>query len=209
MNANQLVQSLWWNGPKWLAYQPLCWPCNKLSQPTSIPEVKVTCNLIPISSQPVEFWNNFFSFHHLTRVLAWIRCFIYNAWNSRRKRTYDEILTSQEINQAKLHLLRLSQKQTFQDVYTALKKERGLPKGHPLAGVDVLLDKDKLLKVSTRVRKAKSPKQLKILIPLSLKSEIMRLLVTTLHQTYSHPGSLSTSLHHWRYLPYHGATQLY
>ena len=82
----------------------------------------------------------------------------------------------------------LSQRQTDGDVYDALRHQQSLPKGHHLARMDVCLDSKKLLRVSSRVCDADSPKQPKTLIPLSLSAELTRLLITTLHQTYSHPG---------------------
>ncbi len=100
----------------------------------------------------------------------------------------NEILQSTEIKNARLHLLCLAQKQSYDDVFEALRHQKSLPKGHSLARKDIFLDCNKLLKVRSRVRDMNTPTQVKSFIPLSLKSELTRLLVKSLHKTYSHPG---------------------
>lgn len=54
--------------------------------------------------------------------------------------------------------------------------------------MEVSLDHHKVLKISSRVRDTHSPKKAKTLIPLSLDSGLTRLLISTLHKTYSQPG---------------------
>ena len=106
MDANQLVRnSLWWNGPKWLAEMPSHWPTDPLTQPSSLPEIKVSCAAIQVIKPTEQLWKNFSSFHRLTRVIAWIRRFIINSQSARNKLVYDDILTSKEIAEAKHHLI--------------------------------------------------------------------------------------------------------
>ena len=67
MDANQLVRnSLWWNDPKWLAKMPSHWPTDPFTQPSSLPEINVSCAAIQDIKPTKQLWKNFSSFHHLT-----------------------------------------------------------------------------------------------------------------------------------------------
>ncbi len=77
----------------------------------------------------------------------------------------------------------------FKDVYKAVSNRRSLPKGHPLYyhNIYMYIDSDYVLHISSCVSRPDSS-QPRTLIPLSLKSYLTKLLVTTLNTTYSHAG---------------------
>ncbi len=179
LNTSSLIKcTLWWKGPPWLLLTPQQWPSNELSQHSQLPEVEVSelC------------WDNFSSFHTLNRTVAWMRRFIKNYQHPLNKRVCSEILQPRDVQCARLHLLRLAQRHSYKDVFEALHHHRSLPKRHNLARMEISLDSDGLLKISSRIRNTASPKTSKQLIPLSLQSTLTRLLVKTLHKSHSHPG---------------------
>ncbi len=76
----------------------------------------------------------------------------------------------------------------YPEVFDCLASGRRLPKQHPLAKFDMSLDKDQLLLISGRIRDPQDSSKSKTLIPLSLKSPLTKLLISTLHRVYSHAG---------------------
>ncbi len=189
--ADQLVNSkLWWEGPPWLVKAPEEWPVKLPTKLSRLPEIKVSCKIVRVQAPPPSLWGDYSSFHHLTRIIAWIRRFTHNSRSPRNQHFHSTILTAREVSEAKLLLLlRISQRETYDDAFKALRHQKDLPKGHSLARMEVSLGADKLLRVSTRVRDKQAPRRAKTLIPLSLEAQLTQLLVTTLHKTYGHPGT--------------------
>jgi len=84
LTANQMVNSrLWWEGPPWLVKTPEEWPVKLPTKPSSIPKIKVSCNIMPVQAPPPSPWGAFSSFHHLTRIIAWIQRFTHNSQSPR------------------------------------------------------------------------------------------------------------------------------
>ncbi len=185
------TQDLWWYGPTWLSLPPQDWPTHQLSPSMNLPETRVVINLASLSpSKPPEptLCEHYSSFEHLTRILSWIRRFINNSRRTFNERTLSKSVTSSEVAETKKFLLRLSQQQTYPEVLQNHSKGKTLSKGHSLSRFRIIIDSDGLIKVCGRLRDSKSPREPKKLIPLSLQSSIVKLLVSTLHQTYLHPG---------------------
>ncbi len=96
-------------------------------------------------------------------------------------------ITSPDTESKKM-LFRLSQREKLADVLEAIHNNKALPRGHVLHKLLITTNNDGLLVVSIRVRDPSSPHKPKLLVLLSKKSNLTKLLVQTLHITYSHAG---------------------
>ena len=85
-------------------------------------------------------------------------------------------------------LLRLAQEETYEDVILSVLKGKHPSQAHPLSHYTLSIDRDGLLKISGRVRDLANPKLARQRVPLSLESNIVRVMIQTLHVTYHHAG---------------------
>ncbi len=188
MSAPDLIaSSLWWSGPPWLSLPPSAWPTHKLSKPSAAicAAIIKPSTFMPTSQSKFldDLWSRFSSFHRLVRVIAWIR-------RLRRKPPDASVthLTSEETSDAKALLFKLAQLQSLPDAYHAALSTSSLPKSNALHKFGLSISDQGYLQLSSRVRNPSKPSQPSKLIPLSPKSPLTRLLVATLHVTYSHAG---------------------
>ncbi len=99
------------------------------------------------------------------------------------------------------HFFRLAQNEHFNEVIKAVKRNSHPPKSHPFSGYNLSLSEDELLLLTTRVRDFRLHSQPKTVIPLSIKSTLVRLYVNELHVQYHHAGpqtllSIIANSHH-------------
>ncbi len=197
LQAKELILSqLWWKGPPWLALPLHQWPNSTITKKNS-EKLEASCLLI----QPELITENHdrkaftkdlctrcSSFHKLTRVLAWIFRFYNNAGSRPTDRICSKTISSTEVLKVKPKLFRLSQLDSFPEAFTATMNKRPPTKGHPLQHCLLQIAEGGHLVVSSRVRDTEDPSQPKLLVPLSSKCPLTKLLIRTLHQTYSHAG---------------------
>ena len=188
MNAPDLVAStLWWSGPPWLSSPPTAWPFRKLSKPSSAicaATIKPSTSMSKAQSHFLDnLWSRFASFHKLVRIIAWIR-----RLRAKPPNCDPNCLNSTEISQAKAVILKLSQLQSLPDAFNAALSNSALSKANALHKFGLSISDQGYLQICSRVRDTSRPSQPSKLIPLSPKSSLTRLLVSTLHVTYSHAG---------------------
>ncbi len=123
MSAKKLINSkLWWHGPDWLLTSTDQWPDQKIDFPEP-PEVKtVVLTAISIPSEPFELLERYFSFNKLTSILTWVKRFVSNLKSPAEDRSLTSHITTQEIEKARIHLLKLSQNHTYSDVIQSVKR---------------------------------------------------------------------------------------
>ena len=193
VRAEELLASkLWWHGPNWLSQPPQNWPPPFRSQPTiSVYTVSVKpCLTLPPSQRAficylASICSSFFS---LVRVL----CYVYRFFNNCRAAAKDRTsgaLTLTDIDHAKSTLYKLSQLETFPEALRAAEKLSPFPRGHPLHHFHVKLSNAGHLVALSRVRNPDSPNSPGELVVLSVKSELTKLLLISLHRSYGHPGT--------------------
>ncbi len=190
MSAKKLINSkLWWHGPDWLLTSTDQWPDQKIYFPEP-PEVKtVVLTAISTPSEPFELLERYSSFNKLTRILTWVKRFISNLKSPAEDRSLTSHITTQEIEKARIHLLKLSQNHTYSDVIQSVKNNKKV-RNHTPSNYNLTINNG-VLYLSGRVRG--NDLQPVKLIPLSLKSPLARLLIYTTHQSQLHPG-ISTLL---------------
>ncbi len=203
-----LSSNLWWSGPPRLKLSPDSWPFQPLpgKHPPAPPVscLSVTCER---DSQEMEFLkdltNRFSSFHHLTRVVAWIQRFHHNSKLRKDDRQILPVLQSSEVSKAKKTLIKLAQQCSFVGVFSLIRQGKTLPQGHSLRHHLLDITDEGLLTVTSRVRKKTDTSQPLHLILLSSKSRLTILLLRTLHKTYGHPGisALSSILGYTYFIP--------
>ena len=185
-----ITSALWWSGPSWLLLSQTDWPQSKPGKPpASILQVSVKpCLKMPDSQASFlsNLWNRSSSFFTLVRMVAWI--FRFGRPVQRRKGSHSDVLTYDEIEIARHRIYFLSQLEYFPEVFDAIKKKKTLPTGHQLCRFQIERAQDGHLLAQSRVRDPESPTTPTKLIVLSSKSTLTKLLIRTLHRTYSHAG---------------------
>ncbi len=185
--ADSLVKSdLWWEGPPWIKQPQQSWPTPQFQFPEVVPETETR---VAILSAPAatdkKLWDDFSSFSHM--IISWCRRFINNLKSPADQRCKSHLQTG-EVNKTKFKLFTLEQKDCFPEAFKALDRDTPLPKGHALRKYHVMRENAGPLLLSTMVRDFRDSKQPLKLIALSLRSSLTRLLVSSLHRRYLHPG---------------------
>ncbi len=204
--AKDLIMSaLWWSGPPWLLLSQKDWPRGRPGRPpASILNISVKPCLKMTESQVnflSDLWNRFSSFFTLVRTVAWILRF--GRPLQRRRRHPSDTLTYEEIELAKHRIYALSQREHYPEVFDAVQKSKAIPSGHQLYRFQIELAQHGHLLVCSRVRDPKAPATPTKLIVLHPKSVLTKLLVRTLHITYSHAGvsAMASILAHSYWIP--------
>ncbi len=142
----------------------------------------------PPKTAPWKFWEEISDFDRLVRIITYCRRFIAACRRQNEIKTATTSLISDEITATRNHLLHISQRETYPEVFEWLKKKRTIPKHHLLSKFDVSIDKEtNLLVVSGRVKRTDALASRRQVV-LSLKSHITALFVNTRHRTWHHPG---------------------
>ncbi len=191
MLPTELIKTpLWWFGPPWLLSSPEHWPHTRLTFKESGEGFKpmTVTTVTPPKTAPWKFWEEISDFDRLVRIITYCRRFIAACRRQNEIKTATTSLISDEITATRNHLLHISQRETYPEVFEWLKKKRTIPKHHLLSKFDVSIDKGtNLLVVSGRVKRTDALAS-RCQVVLSLKSHITALFVNTRHRTWHHPG---------------------
>ncbi|XP_044744753.1 uncharacterized protein LOC123306696 [Coccinella septempunctata] len=121
--VDQLLESRWWEGPDWLKKNEESWPNfpdQNIDETEVLSELKRSkiqnSALIALASSDREnMFSRYSSFSKATKVMGWIKRFIFNCENSALRRE-ENFLTAKECREAERSLLKMIQREKFNGV---------------------------------------------------------------------------------------------
>ncbi|XP_041355344.1 uncharacterized protein LOC121372971 [Gigantopelta aegis] len=156
--ASKLVsETFWWEGPDFLGLNEENWPDKnfQVAIKTSDIEVKRPFRTLFVAHQNDLKWRldpkQVSSWRTLTRVHAWVSQFIRNCQMSKDDRLYGE-LQPDEIEDAEISQIILTQQEFFPEEYSVLKKGKILPLRSKLIGLQPFIDEDGVLHMNGRLK---------------------------------------------------------
>ncbi|XP_062704418.1 uncharacterized protein LOC134286764 [Aedes albopictus] len=201
-----LSSDLWKSGPSWLKETPSKW-LNESPEP--IPngvdmERRIVVQANTVAGEPNFVFSLRSSLLPLVRVVA--RCLRFAA-NCRpsNQRNVQVFLTAQEINVAKMLLVRLAQEECFSEEIKSLKKSYQVPTKSPLKLLRPFLDKDGIIRVGGRLRHSLEEYSTRHPAVLPQAHALTRMLVEHHHQQIHHGGHQATlAVLRQEFWPIHG-----
>lgn len=151
------ASSLWWAGPQFL--HDANFEVHTLSNNNNnsihieLPELKsnVLCHVVNQASCSSLFpFSRFSQYSRIKRAAAYVLRFIYNTRNKNSRRT--GLFTVEELESSELTLARLSQQESFADVYDSLTNKRGIKKNAQLLKLNLFIDNNNLIRVGGRIQ---------------------------------------------------------
>lgn len=194
LNPTELASSqLWWKGPHWITQPPLSWPGQGTAPLAVIPELRTMKKVFIVTNvfMTDDLLTRFSTFSKLVRVTALLRRFITKCRGH---------LTPQEIESAKITVIRISQYSSFMPEIHNLQTNRPLPKESKLNNLNVFLDKNQLLRAGGRLQNSQIPEQHRHPYILNPKSPLSRLIIIHYHRKMLHTGTQSLlAFIRWKY----------
>ena len=187
MPQELLHHSLWWNGPSWLAEEPISMPHQPL-RGTSTQERRVIHMCTPASDLALDVLSRSSNYFSILAIMAWILKFCQNFKTSSSSSGPKPHLQQKDILHAEQWMLRESQKRSFPKEREALLKGHHIPHNSPLKALTPYLDKDKILRVGGRLSHSSLAHFQQHPVITSSKDELVINYVTHLHITLCHCG---------------------
>ena len=185
MPEELLHHKLWWEGPDWLADDPITMPHQPARGTLVVPERRPVHALIPSSSIATEVSNISSNYFTILAVSAWVLRFCSRI---KRGRPRTRHLTSADISAAEHWLLKESQKQSYPRERQALLKGEKIPSNSPLRALAPLLDDEKLLRVGGRLGNSSLSRFQQHPIIADSKDEMIIKYVKHMHMSLCHCG---------------------
>ncbi|XP_063912654.1 uncharacterized protein LOC135129432 [Zophobas morio] len=179
---------LWWNGPTFLTRTDLPYEHLKDSSHVDLPELKLTCCLATKNS--TEFLLRYSDFDKLCRITAIIMRFIQNLRSKDNKKSGN--VTSKEIIEAHNLIIKLVQKEAFQDDIHQLKLHNQITSNSKLKALNPFIDNSGFLRVGGRLNHAKISNDRKHQLLLPRDHFVTRLIIEKYHKDNLHIGCQGT-----------------
>ncbi|KAF8797168.1 hypothetical protein HNY73_001462 [Argiope bruennichi] len=184
--------SYWWNGPDWIKqdFHPLV-PSLKvlttnLDEPDSVQEpTSVNADRNPLNDMLLKFS----SYTKLIRVFAWVKRFIQNCKATCLTSKSVGLLQAEEVEASLKNLVKLIQQAEFYQEIKCFKLNKPIPKSSKLLPLNIILDKDGILRVGGRLSKLPTlPYDQKFPIIIPKRHHITPLIIRHFHQLSLHAG---------------------
>ncbi|XP_077275741.1 uncharacterized protein LOC143904736 [Temnothorax americanus] len=185
---------LWWYGPPWLKEDSSAWPATgAVSETEELPEERVRVHAgVPVESpieEPEEL-RRFSSLQRLLRVTAWCRRWLWGRGGpgvvpDRTTFPYGTELTSEEMEEARLSLIRLTQANHFSRDLTTLRQGCSRSLSNCLVKLNPFLDARGLLRVGGRIKHAVLPYDERHPVVLPGASHFTQLIVEACHRRHN------------------------
>lgn len=183
--------SLWWHGPSWLRTSIENWPTSTID--STIPPAGIDLELRHIVQANVciedcDIIHPFFNYNRLIRVTALCLLFIHNC-RTTSKRMYG-IIAVDELQTARCHWIRHTQKQHFLDEIKCLSKSTPSPihDKSKLLSLSPFIDGNGIVRVTGRIENSNCSYQEKHPIIIPPKCHLTNLLIDRIHQRLHHGG---------------------
>ncbi|XP_062534088.1 uncharacterized protein LOC134203223 [Armigeres subalbatus] len=192
ISAAQLeYQSLWFNGPVWLRQRRNFWPVNaevavEQLDPATLEERKIVA--LPLQAiPPSEIFSLRSSLTSLVSLVAWIRRFHHNVQSVNRGTRRVGLITSQEYEDAMLHLVRLSQKECFSQEIANLSSGTQIKDSSAISPLNPMLQGG-ILRVGGRLRNAAVSENRKHPMIIDHRHPLASLVIRHYHLKMLHSG---------------------
>lgn len=193
LSPSQIIKSKqWWHGNDWFK-QPV---------ENTIQNSKITLNIDQIpekrrvlfcntatSKQNGEIFLKYSSYTKLKRIIALLQRFIYNCLNSQLKRVGP--ITSTELNNANITILKSIQQQTFSEEISQLKNNN-LNKKNCIVKLSPFIDSNGLLRVGGRLCQANIQYDHKFPIILPKNNHVTDIIIQLYHKKHLHAPPQAT-----------------
>ena len=191
MSPRQLISSeLWWKGPPWLSRPPDSWPTHPSPTSVVLPEARIYMYIARVKKPPDDLtalWSRYSSHNHLLRVITWMKRFCYNSRHPDSK-LLQPALQSDELENTRTMLLKLTQKELFPEELCCLRKGEGVHPNSKLLSLSPLLDDRGLIRVGGRLELSGESYNTKHPVILHSNHPFVKLLVRQIHLDNCHPG---------------------
>ncbi|XP_072403142.1 uncharacterized protein [Diabrotica undecimpunctata] len=145
--------SFWWHGPSFLLDSPETWPVQVSFDKEKLPEFKTISNqFMIVSSTPLFDFEKYSSFSTLVRSVAYSLRFYYNSQRKNKATRVLGHLTTQEINNSTLTLVKLVQAEGFPSEIQCLRRGNAVSSKSRILSLNPFLDPEGLLRVGGRLR---------------------------------------------------------
>lgn len=189
VGPRELIKSIWWKGPSWLALPKSQWIATSIDKHVMLPDLKDT----KITSVVIQNSSDVFPFKYtsslekLKRIVAWCLRFKQNCRLEPRKRNFG-LLTTIEVENGMTTLVKLAQAQDFGEELRLLTVNRELTKKGRLRQLSPFIDNDGLLRVGGRLTNSDFNFRKKHPLLLAERHLLTKLIFESEHRRLLHAG---------------------
>ncbi|CAK9831432.1 hypothetical protein ANTRET_LOCUS8425 [Anthophora retusa] len=179
------TNALWRHGPKWLSNNASNWPESKVTIVNELPELKrITCLTATVRYND-DVLHRYSCINKLRRIIAY-------CLRVRRANRATGPLTTSEVHEANLRIVRLLQATSFAKEISCLRSDECLPTKSKLIPLNPFLDDQGILRVGGRLQNSTLPFSQKHPILLPKGHHITTLIIRDAHCLNHHAGITST-----------------
>ena len=154
---------------------------------TELPEMKKSVkSLLTVEREPIELFYKYSTLEKLKRVTGWIIRFVRNCKN-QGERVTENTLSVNEINEAFIVLIKMSQGESFSEEITCLRREKPITKGR-LCNLNPFLDDAGLLRVGGRLQLSQLEYDKRHPMIIGSKHSLTELIFISEHNRLLHAG---------------------
>ncbi|KAK3714890.1 hypothetical protein QZH41_001884 [Actinostola sp. cb2023] len=181
----------WWNGPDFLWLPEEQWhiePDVTCSENVEEETINTGTTMFVTSGSQIELLlKHYSSWSHLLRVMSWILRFI-KCLKKEQPRQQPRVLALAEIKNTSHEVVRLLQRQSFQEEYVALRAGQQVKRQSRLANLNPILSEDGIIRVGGRIHR--DPIAFTTAHPIILPKDhpVSELMVRYYHKILGHAG---------------------
>lgn len=181
--------SLWWEGPSWLKDEKTGWPHQQDVHLEDVPEKRGSTTVCIGTAEPpfsVWFISKFSSYTKMLRTTAyWLRLM---ELLRHTKSDGHGFLTSKELKQAELVIVRRVQQESFSKEIAALSKNSSVHNGSALRWFKPIMANEGVLRVGGRLGQSKETYETKHPMILPAKHLLSEMIMKHYHENLLHAG---------------------